>query len=157
MEQQVYQLLEELSIPYERVEHSAVFTVAESHRLEKGIRGTGCKNLFLRDRERHYYLYILPDDGRADFKALQTELACSKLTFASPEELLEQLKLSPGSVTPLGVLNNDGSAIVLLDRSLEGRTLLVHPNVNTATISLAWDDLLRIIKRFGNPLRMVGV
>lgn len=155
MEQQVYRLLEEMSIPYERVEHPAVYTVAQSQKLEKEIEGAGCKNLFLRDRERNYYLYVLPDGNRADLKALQTELACSKLSFASPEALLEQLGLTPGSVSPLGVIHNDGSVTVLLDSELEGKRLLVHPNVNTATISLAWEDLLRILTRFGNPCRVV--
>ena len=156
MEQQVYQLLEEMSISYGRVAHPAVYTVAESQKLEKNLPGVGCKNLFLRDREENYYLYLLPDGNRADLWGLQRLLGCSKLTFASPEELLEQLGLTPGSVTPLGVLNNDGRVTLLLDCSLEGQTLLVHPNVNTATISLAWSDLLRIIHRFGNPCRTVG-
>ena len=52
---------------------------------------------------------------------------------------MKYLKLMPGSVSPLAVINDENSEVeVILDEELKKETLLgVHPNINTETILLS--------------------
>lgn len=43
---------------------------------------------------------------------------------------------------------------VYLDKEFEGKKIAVHPNDNTATIYLQADDLIRLIKEYGNEVEM---
>ena len=60
---EVYALLNDKSIPYEAVEHEAVFTMEEMERAGIDAHGCICKNLFLRDAKgRQHYLVTVPDE-----------------------------------------------------------------------------------------------
>lgn len=142
----IYHILDRLGIPYEEVEHEAVYTVEDIQNLHLSIEGIGCKNLFLTDG-KHYYLYILKEDMRADLKALQRLLGVSRLSFASSSSLEKILHLSPGSVTPFGIIHDSSHLVqLLLDSSLKEQKLLFHPNVNTRTISISFADFIRFIE-----------
>ena len=43
----VYQLLEQLGIPYERVDHEALYTIDACHEVDQVLEIQICKNLFL--------------------------------------------------------------------------------------------------------------
>jgi Ala-tRNA(Pro) deacylase len=80
------------------------------------------------------------------------------LTFASAEELMEIMKLYPGAVSPLGLLNDDEHKVKFFLYEAFGTGLIgVHPNDNTATIWLQTVDLVRIIKEHGNVVELVNV
>lgn len=143
----IYEVLEKLKINYDEIEHPAVYTVEEANRLERMLEGVGCKNLFLTDKKGHYYLYILKDDKRADLKDLALKLKVLKLTFGSEEDLNKLLGLSKGSVTPLGIINDkDNKVTLVIDKDLVDKKLLCHPNVNTKTISIMYEDLIKLIE-----------
>jgi Ala-tRNA(Pro) deacylase len=100
---------------------------------------------------------ILPKDKQADMKLISEQLGCSRLSFASEERLGRFLKLTKGSVSPLGILNDaDASVDVVFDKSLMGKKRLgVHPNDNTATVWLSFDDLHDIVRRNGNAIHFI--
>ena len=80
-------------------------------------------------------------------KDLAKFLKTSKLSFASEKELQDILKVEKGSVTPLAIINDEKNLVTLLiDKELEKKTLLVHPNTNDKTISIAYEDLLKFIR-----------
>ena len=159
-EKNIYSLLEELGIEYRELKHNAVYTIAEAmaENIPGRIEGVECKNLFLKAGESgHYYLYVLEGEKTADLKSLAKMLNEKKLKFASPEELKKILGLDLGSVTPLGVINDSQNVVtVVFDASLSGRKLLVHPNVNTATISADYEDLIRLIIHTGHSCLIYG-
>ncbi len=140
----VLELLKKLNIDFTIVYHQPVYTVEEAQSIKKDINGIGCKNLFLKDKY-NYYLYVLRDDVRADLKLVGKTINIGPLSFASVEELMTNLKLTKGSVTPLGLINNDKTVILLLDKSLKDNKILIHPNTNTATISINYEDLLKFV------------
>ena len=143
---ELYEILEKLQISYLEVSHPKVSTVLEMQKLHLNIQGIGCKNLFLKDKE-HYYLYVLEENKRADLKSLARGLRISRLSFASEEELQNVLGLEKGSVTPLGILHDrQNRVVILLDKDLEGKKILVHSNRNDRTLSLSFDDLLKFIQ-----------
>ena len=106
-EQAVYDVLAELQIPFERHEHPPVFTVEEANQHWAGIDAAHCKNLFLRNKKGTiHYLVILEHRKQADLKRLVDRLGDDRLSFASPERLMTHLGLTPGSVSPFGLIND---------------------------------------------------
>ena len=147
----IYELFDKLDISYRKIEHEAVYTVEDADKIEGMIDGIGCKNLFLKDKKGSYYLYMLKEDKRADLKELSKYFQCGRLRFGDESELYDCLKLKKGSVTPLGVINDDsGRVVIVLDKELSGKNVLVHPNINTATVSLKYEDVIKIINYCGN-------
>ena len=150
--------LDALGVAYELTEHPAVFTIEDMEQLGLTGSGTVCKNLFLRDAKgRRHFLVVIPGNCRADLKSIETQLGSTRLSFASAERLQRYLGLIGGEVTPLGIINDPDAAVeVVFDRSLEGNPRVgVHPNDNTATVWLAFDDLLRIVMDNGNTVHFI--
>ena len=139
--------LENLKIKYDIVEHPAVYTVEEAKQKVPNIEGIGCKNLFLKTKKKEYFLYTLPDDKQIDLKELSKKLSVTRFHFASREDLEDNLNITPGSVTPLAIINdNENKVTVVLDKELKNKKILVHPNRNTATISIFYQDLIKLIE-----------
>lgn len=143
----VLEKLDDLGIKYEKVEHEAVYTCEQTEFVKGLVKGQRCKNLFLKNKKKGYFLYTLPDDQRADLKTLGKDNDLGHLSFANENDLWNILELKAGSVTPLGIINDtENKVTVLLDKKLRGQNMLVHPNRNTATISVDFDDMLRFIE-----------
>lgn len=142
----IYEILKDLNIHYEEIEHDAVYTVEEANKIESMIEGIGCKNLFLTDKNK-YFLYVLKDEKRADLKELAKYLNVLRLSFGNEDKLMELLGLTKGSVTPLGIINDKNSEVtVILDKDLVDCKLLCHPNINTKTMNIDYEDLIKLIE-----------
>lgn len=159
-EEQVYTRLAELGIKYERYEHPPVPTVEDAERYWVGIQATHCKNLFLRNQKgNRHYLVVLVHSKKADLRAVGDQIGDGKLSFASPERLLTHLGLTPGSVSPFGLINDRTHAVrVALDRDLKSATRLsFHPNDNTRTLVVSRADFDKFLTACGNPVQYVAV
>ena len=152
--------LGELGIPFSRHEHPAVATVDEARRHWADIDATHCKNLFLRNQKgNRHYLVVLIASKTADLRAVADQIGDGKLSFASPERLMAHLGLTPGSVSPFGLINDSAHAVrVVLDRDLKAASRLsFHPNINTVTLTVAAADFARFLEACGNPVQHVTV
>ncbi|MBQ7084026.1 MAG: prolyl-tRNA synthetase associated domain-containing protein [Anaerotignum sp.] len=155
---EIYELLNDAQIPYESMEHEAVYTMEEMDRLGITKKGTVCKNLFLRDAKgKKHYLLCVPDERKIELKTLHEKIGSTKLSFASAERLEKYLGVQQGCVSPLGVLNDDvRNVTVIFDSVLLGEAQVgVHPNDNTATIWLSFENLYRLIREHGNEVEIV--
>jgi Ala-tRNA(Pro) deacylase len=145
---------------YHRYEHPPVFTVAEAELHWTGIDAAHCKNLFLRNQkgDRHY-LVILTHSKRADLGQLAAQIGDGKLSFASPERLMKYLGVTPGAVSPFGLLNDSARHVrVFIDRDLkEAEKVTFHPNDNTATLVLAFADFERFLEHVGHSVRFISL
>ena len=145
----VEEILQQLNIEYDSVEHEAVYTVREMEEKMPKISGIGCKNLFLKTQKKEYYLFTLPKDKSIDLKTMAKKLGVTNFHFASCKSLEEILEIIPGSVTPLAIINDkENKVTVVLDQELKNKKILVHPNRNTATISIEYKDLIKFIEHF---------
>jgi Ala-tRNA(Pro) deacylase len=156
----VYAALDALGIPYERHEHPAVFNAADASKFWDPIDGVQCKNLFLRNKkgDRHY-LVVVEISKRVDLKDLVRIVGDDRLSFGSADRLLAKLGLTPGSVSPFGLINDrDGSVRVLIDKDLEGAARLIfHPNINTASVVVSWSDLQRFLGTRPNRVSVISL
>jgi Ala-tRNA(Pro) deacylase len=157
-ERRVYEALAGLGIAYAKREHPAVFTVEEAAAHWVGIPGAHCKNLFLRNKKgNHHYLVVAECSRRVDLRALAKLFDDDRLSFASDERMMRLLGLTPGAVSPFGLLQDEKhEVIVVLDEDLAAaEAVSFHPNVNTATLTITYADLLKFISWRGNPVRKV--
>ena len=144
----IYNVLNQLNINYEEVKHKSVCTVQEAINLgiSKIITGIECKNLFVKSKN-NYYLIFVKSSKRVNLKELSKLINETRFSFATIEELKEILNLDIGSVTPLGIINDkDNKVTLLLDKELKSEKVLMHPNINTRTLSLHYNDLLKFIE-----------
>jgi Ala-tRNA(Pro) deacylase len=159
-ERQVVDHLAALGIAYERHEHPPLPTVEEAARHWAHIDATHCKNLFLRNQkgDRHY-LVVLVASKKADLRSVAEQIGDGRLSFASPERLKTHLGLTPGSVSPFGLINDRGRGVrVVLDRDLESAARLsFHPNINTVTLVVEGPDFRRFLEACGNPVLRVTI
>jgi Ala-tRNA(Pro) deacylase len=152
--------LDELGIAVERHEHPAAATVDEAVEHWAGIDAAHCKNLFLRNQrgDRHYLL-IVAHAKRVDLRGAAEQIGDGKLSFASPERLLRYLGVTPGSVSPFGLIHDTARHVrVFIDHDLKAaRRISFHPNINTVTVTLAFADFERFLAAQGNVVRYVRV
>ena len=156
--EEVYSFLNSKGIPFEVKEHAAVYTVEEANALNLPHPEAATKNLFLKDKKHKYFLLVVREDVPVNLKELRTSLESAPLHFASAEELLDILGLIPGSVSPLGVLNDEECCVeVVIESGLKGKLVAMHPNENTATIWLCEPELSNIVTQHGNSLKFIEI
>jgi Ala-tRNA(Pro) deacylase len=153
----LFNRLHELGIDTETVEHEAVFTVAQSSKLERALSGGHVKNLFLKDKKDRLYLVVALESTNIDLKALPKMIGSDRLSFGRPDLLMEVLGVPPGSVTPFALINDMAQRVtVILDAGMmRHERLNCHPLENTATTSIAREDLMRFIRACGREPRIL--
>jgi Ala-tRNA(Pro) deacylase len=159
METKLYADLQALNIPYDVVEHPAVFTVEESRAVDGDIPGAHTKNLFLKDAGGRFWLVTVPAALRADLKALPAVMGAKRVSFGKGEDMERLIGVTPGSVTPLGAIADaDGAVTIVLDATLaSAERVNCHPLRNTATLGLSGADLVRALTHWGHPPVIIDV
>lgn len=162
MKEKVLSKLNELNCNYKEIEHAPVYTIEEMDALGKDFFEGAmiCKNLFVRDQKgKRHFLVVLPEEKRAPLDVIANKIGSTRLSFASPERLMKYLKLTPGSVSLLAVINDEESAVeVVLDEDLKKQVKVgVHPCVNTATILLSMNDVEKYISSCGNKIKYIKI
>ncbi|MBP3685812.1 MAG: prolyl-tRNA synthetase associated domain-containing protein [Clostridia bacterium] len=163
VEQGCYELLERLSIPFWRVDHDAADTIEDCKLVEDVIGVHICKNLFLQNRQgTDFYLLMMAGDKPFRTAEVSKLLGVSRLSFASPEKMLEMLGCTPGSVSILGLAHDKGRKIrLLVDEDIWNADYVrCHPLKNTSTLKIAASDvkerLLPFIGHKATVLRITG-
>ena len=152
-------LLARLGIAVEEATHPPVFTVEEAAAHPHRLPGLDTKNLLLRDAKGALFLVMLRADRRADLKALPALVGARRFSFASADTLREALGVTPGAVTPLAMVNDVTRRVTFaLDRALaEAERIVCHPLVNTASVSIATGDLLRLLREIEVTPRIIDL
>lgn len=154
---EILELLNSLKIPYKKYEHPAVFTNEESGQIDIPEVKLNAKNLFLRAEKTHqFYLLTIKHDKRANLKAFAKTVGEKGFSFGSAEELKSLMNLTPGSVSPLGLMHDPGHKIkYFLDADiLKDEKIYVHPNINTATVGLEIGDFKKFLAHTGHNLQV---
>ncbi len=152
--------LEAAGIEARTVTHPAVFTVAESRALRGTLPGGHAKNLFLQPKSGPYLLAVLEEQRQISVNALARAAGVGRVSMAPAEALLEHLGVTPGSVTPFGLVNAAPGAVrTVFDRCLveDVEWVNFHPLTNTATTTIRPADLLRFLRGLGHAVEVVDL
>lgn len=141
----VYNMLDKLSVIYERVDHKPAMTMEVCKDIEQSLEAKICKNLFLCNRQgTKFYLLMMDKDKKFKTKELSSQINSARLSFASDEDMMKYLNITPGSVSVMGLLNDvNHDVCLLLDEDiLKEEYIGCHPCINTSSIRLKTKDLL---------------
>lgn len=140
----VYDLLDSLGIEYMRTDHEKADTMEACNEIDAILNVTICKNLFLCNRQKtNYYLLMMPGDKPFKTKELSSQINSARLSFGSPEDMEELLSLTPGSVSIMGLMNDEENRVQLLvdEDVLKGEFLGCHPCINTSSLKIKESDV----------------
>ncbi|MBR6064254.1 MAG: prolyl-tRNA synthetase associated domain-containing protein [Bacteroidales bacterium] len=149
----LYQLLDELHIAYEYIEHPPAPTIEIAKQYWAGHDAQHCKNLFFRNHKgNRHYLVILNCDRDMAIHDIEKQLHQGKLSFASEARMDKYLGVKPGSVTPFGLINDtEHHVTVFLDQTLQqAEKLSFHPCINTASLIIKREYLIKFLEYCGN-------
>jgi Ala-tRNA(Pro) deacylase len=143
-EVRVYDLLDALRIPYQRVDHEVAMTMEACAAIDEVLDATVCKNLFLCNRQKtDFYLLMMPGAKPFKTKLLSKQIGSSRLSFATPEHMEALLDITPGSVSILGLMNDKEKKVRLLvdNDILKGEFVGCHPCINTSSLKIRTADM----------------
>lgn len=144
-EMRVYDLLDRLTIPYERTDHEAAMTMDDCLEIDQILEVVICKNLFLCNRQKtKFYLLMMPGDKTFRTRDLSGQIGTSRLSFAEPEYMEKFLDITPGAVSIMGLMNDTENHVqLLIDRPvMESKLLGCHPCVNTSSLRMKTQDVM---------------
>ncbi len=146
-----YDVLDKMKIVYERVDHAPLYTMADYQDVEKSMKeGKVFKNLFLCNRQQtKFYLLFLPGDKKFKTKEISNQINSARLSFATEDKMQELLHVTMGACSPLCLINDvEQKVTFLIDQDfLKEKYILIHPLVNTTTLKLKCEDLLKVIEQ----------
>ena len=140
-----YDFLDALGVPFERVDHDPAMTMEDCADVDKLLCAMICKNLFLCNRQKsRFYLLLIPGDKHFLTKELSGQLGVSRLSFADAEHMQKYLDITPGSVSVMGLMNDEGNNVqLLIDRDVvKAEWFACHPCINTSSIRFSMKDFL---------------
>lgn len=151
-EERLYEDMRKADIAFRVHEHQAVFTVEESRAIKTDIACLHTKNLFLKDAKGAFFLLTVPAEARIDLKAVPAVIGSKRLSFGKAEDMERLIGIKPGSVTPLAMINAEPRSVrLVLDAPLAVSDAVgVHPLRNTATVTLAGTDILKLVEHWGH-------
>ena len=164
-EVRAYRLLDALGIPFDRTDHpdEPATTMEVCARVDAILGVHICKNLFLCNRQKtRFYLLIMPGDKPFKTKELSGQMGISRLSFADEEQMARLLDVHPGSVSVLGLMNdNERQVQLVIDEDvLKEEFFGCHPCENTSSIRFSTRDLteklLPALDREPIPVRLTG-
>lgn len=153
--EEAYQVLKDLAIPYQQLDHVPITSVAN---LGFTLPGQQVKNLFLKNKKgRQFYLVLLHDEKQADLNRLAESLGEKKLSFAHDDQVRELLRVEPGTITPLSLMfDNEQKIQLIVDSAVDQSTTIgVHPFVNHITLNIAFKDFQRFLKAYQHDFRVI--
>jgi Ala-tRNA(Pro) deacylase len=156
----LYTLLDDVGVAYERFDHAPVFTCDEAHDAMPDSPAVQTKNIFLRDkRGRRHILLVTNCEKSVDIKRFAEQCGADRLSFASPERMMKYLGVTPGSVTVLGLMHDTDRGVELyVDADVwQAAAWRCHPLDNRATLVIAREGIERFIKRTGHAANVVTV
>lgn len=157
----VYDFLEELGVDYFRVDHPAADTMERCIQVEETLGVTICKNLFLCNRQQTvFYLLMMPGDKPFKTKELSNQIGSARLSFASPEKMLELLDIEPGAVSIMGLINDREHQVNLLidEDLLSFDEIGCHPCVPTTSLRMKREVAFgRFLEATGHTYRVVNL
>ena len=148
---ELFAFLDAHGVDHATTEHPAVFTVAEGEAIKAALPGGHSKNLFLKDDKGQLWLISALGETAIDLKTLPGVIGSARLSFGSPERLLDALGVTPGSVTALALINDPDHAVrFVLDAALaDADPVNFHPLANTATTAISRAGFRRFLAALG--------
>ena len=156
----VYDWLDSLGIKYKRADHEAAYTMEACAEIDRLLApAVICKNLFLCNSQKtRFYLLMIREDKKFRTKEISAQIGSPRLSFAPEEYMKENLDITPGSVSVMGLMNDtEGKVQLLIDEDvMKDPYFGCHPCINTSSLKIRTSDLIaKIIPALKHAPKMV--
>jgi len=157
-----YNLLDELNIPFDRIDHEPAETMEACEAIDEALApAVICKNLFLcTNKKDQYYLLALRGDKKFVTKDISKQVGSTRLSFASAEDMEKYLDITPGSVSVMGLMNDHDCKVKLIvdEDVLKEELFACHPCINTSSIRMKTEDVFgKFLERINHEYEVVIV
>lgn len=141
MEEKVIKVFDKLNIEYEIIHHDNIYKATD--RIGKNIDFNGaicCKNLLVKEQSGEnkgkLYLISLEINKKANLKEIASKLNASRFTFATEDELVNNLGIRTGNASILNIIEKpDTNVTFVIDKKLLNyEKVAFHPNDNSMSI-----------------------
>lgn len=156
---EVKDILKKMNINYDIVNHPPAWTTEEADKYIEGYEGIRSKTMFMAGKkDRNFYLMILDETKKMDIKKISTIIG-DRLHFGKEEQLKEKLNLVPGMVSLFGLINNkDHDIKIYIDKNvLDEKIITFYPNVNTATMFITVEDMIKFIENLNYEYEIIDM
>jgi Cys-tRNA(Pro) deacylase len=140
----VTRALDEAQVTYTLHLHDRPITSLEQAAEERGLRPEQIVRSLVFRLERDFLLVLAPGPGQVSWPKLRRFLGISRLTTASPEEVLEMTGYPPGAVSPFGLART--MRILADQRLMSEEEVSIGAGVRDAGVVLRTEDLLRLVQ-----------
>ncbi len=156
----VYDLLDELGIAYESIDHEAAETMEACEAVDAMLApAVICKNLFLCNTQKtNFYLLMIRGDKKFKTKEISHQINSPRLSFAPQEYMEEYLDITPGSVSVMGLMNDTEHHVRLLvdEDVFHSEYVGCHPCINTSSLRIKSKDVFgKFIEKTGHDYTLV--
>ena len=146
MKDQVYAYLDALGIPYDREAHAPAFHMDDCVVISDRMNAAHVKNYFLTTKSRKIHcLCLVRPNARLRTSDISKQAGTPRLSFADEAAMLEYLRVTPGSVSPMSLIfDGEHRVRLLVDSALRtAERLAFHPCDNTETLVLSTHDFFQ--------------
>jgi Ala-tRNA(Pro) deacylase len=149
VEKKIKEILTEKNIPFEELEHEAVYTCEQAAAVRGlGTAKEGIKSLIFGTETGKFILILNPGDKKIDTKKISRLEKVNKLFLATPEKVERIAGVPIGCVAPFGLKTR--LKTYLNEELLESEYLYFNPGSHTKTIKIKASDLRRVLE---NPIQ----
>ena len=153
--QDLFKYFEQNDIKYHNVDHPEVFTVEAMMPYLKDVEGAICKNLFLKDKKKNFYLLSARHDKEVKLNDVAKAIGAKELRFADENVMFDMLGVRQGCVTAYALVNDTQKlAKFIVDKTLldqsKSKSVNFHPLVNTATTGISCQDFKKFLSLTGH-------
>lgn len=139
--ERIVSLLNKRKVNYELIKHPPVYTSEQAAKARNAKLSEGVKAMVLKTKGNFFILALLSADKKIDLKKISGFIGKGKLTFASPQEVVDKVDCEIGSVSPLAQLPRFMDRSVLKQESVE-----FNIGLHTRSVRMKAKDLIKIIK-----------
>ncbi|MBQ9920947.1 MAG: prolyl-tRNA synthetase associated domain-containing protein [Clostridia bacterium] len=159
LHRKTYEALKELDIPFERVENDPAVTMEDCELIDERLNMKTVKTLFLANRQcTSFYLFVTPGDKPFRTKDFSSALGISRVSFATPEKLLEIMGTEVGAATVFSLLLESAEDVQMVIDSevLKSDTYGCTDGTTTGYMKLLTDDVInKLIPHTGHRYTVI--
>lgn len=156
----VLEYLDREGIAYTCYAHPESPTIEQARLNWRDDGSLHCKNLFFRNHKGNRHYLVCFDCSRdLAIHDLEKKLRQGKLSFASEARMDRYLGLTPGSVSPFGLINDhEGHVHLFLDEHImEHPYLSFHPNDCRATVVISLQEFEKYLGTRSNSYEYISL
>lgn len=151
LRRKVYECLEQLEIPYERVDTEEAITMEDCEAIDAKLQMKTVKTLFLCNRQQtKFYLFVTRGDKPFKSKNFSAALGVSRVSFAPEEKMEEMMGNKIGETTVFGALMDPEQKIqVVIDKEVaDSEWYGCSDGVTTGYMKLKTKDILEKVLNY---------